>query len=262
MITVIETPAAQGLRGLKGDKGDAGEMPTLPSGTPTDVAIAAGNTVQDALWKLQGQANAKLEYKYSGGWAGRPDPSTLPSGSLIHINEAPTLMESLFISSPLGLYIPVSGNFFIGSSSEPYDSDNSGDEQILTQFQTLTGYLLVGLPIVANFSFAKTGSTDSATFRIRIGANGDLTDPVVAAYTMSASELSYPNISALMYTTASTIQCSTAQAGVPSTDPYPAPVTIPNITTDSVYISFTVEMSGTTDVGTIMSSYVIQRGLG
>ncbi len=58
MITVIETPAAQGLRGLKGDKGDAGEMPTLQSGTPTNEAIAEGNTVQSALWKLQGQTLA------------------------------------------------------------------------------------------------------------------------------------------------------------------------------------------------------------
>ena len=58
MITVIETPAAQGLRGLKGDKGDAGEMPTLPSGTPTNEAIAEGNTVLAALWKLQGQTLA------------------------------------------------------------------------------------------------------------------------------------------------------------------------------------------------------------
>jgi len=58
MITVIETPASQGLRGLKGDKGDAGEMPTLPSGTPTNEAIAEGNTVQEAMWKLQGQTLA------------------------------------------------------------------------------------------------------------------------------------------------------------------------------------------------------------
>lgn len=58
MITVIETPAAQGLRGLKGDKGDAGEMPTLPSGTPTNEAIAEGDTVQAALWKSQGQTLA------------------------------------------------------------------------------------------------------------------------------------------------------------------------------------------------------------
>lgn len=55
MITVIETPAAQGLRGLKGDTGD---VPDLPSGTPTNEAIAEGDTVQAALWKLQGQTLA------------------------------------------------------------------------------------------------------------------------------------------------------------------------------------------------------------
>ena len=58
MITVIETPAAQGLRGLKGDKGDAGEMPTLPSGTPTNVAVAENDQLTDAIWKLQGQTLA------------------------------------------------------------------------------------------------------------------------------------------------------------------------------------------------------------
>lgn len=58
MITVIETPAAQGLRGLKGDKGDAGEMPTLPSGTPTNVAVAENDSLTDAIWKLQGQTLA------------------------------------------------------------------------------------------------------------------------------------------------------------------------------------------------------------
>jgi len=58
MITVIETPAAQGLRGLKGDKGDAGEMPTLPSGTPTNTAVAENDQLTDAIWKLQGQTLA------------------------------------------------------------------------------------------------------------------------------------------------------------------------------------------------------------
>lgn len=58
MITVIETPAAQGLRGLKGDKGDTGEMPPLPSGTPTNVAVATNDQLTDAIWKLQGQTLA------------------------------------------------------------------------------------------------------------------------------------------------------------------------------------------------------------
>jgi hypothetical protein len=58
MITVIETPAAQGLRGLKGDKGDTGEMPPLPSGAPTNTAVATNDPLTDAIWKLQGQTLA------------------------------------------------------------------------------------------------------------------------------------------------------------------------------------------------------------
>lgn len=54
-IAVIETPAAQGPRGVKGDKGDTGEMPPLPSGTPTNVAVAENDPLTDAIWKLQGQ---------------------------------------------------------------------------------------------------------------------------------------------------------------------------------------------------------------
>lgn len=70
MITVIETPAAQGLRGLKGDKGDAGEMPTLPSGTPTNVAVAENDQLTDALWKLQGQTLALREIAFINTGAG------------------------------------------------------------------------------------------------------------------------------------------------------------------------------------------------
>lgn len=70
MITVIETPAAQGLRGLKGDKGDAGEMPTLPSGTPTNVAVATNDQLTDAIWKLQGQTLAARNIAYIDTGAG------------------------------------------------------------------------------------------------------------------------------------------------------------------------------------------------
>lgn len=88
MITVIETPAAQGLRGVKGDKGDTGDtgpagaqgiqgdkgdkgdqgdkgdkgdpgvLPLLPSGTPTNTAVAENDPLTDAIWKLQGQTLA------------------------------------------------------------------------------------------------------------------------------------------------------------------------------------------------------------
>jgi len=60
VVTVVE-PGPQGPQGPQGDtgaQGPQGEMPTLPSGTPTNEAIAEGNTVLAALWKLQGQTLA------------------------------------------------------------------------------------------------------------------------------------------------------------------------------------------------------------
>jgi len=55
---------AQGPQGPQGDtgaQGPQGEIPTLPSGTPTNEAIAEGNTVLAALWKLQGQTLASRD---------------------------------------------------------------------------------------------------------------------------------------------------------------------------------------------------------
>ena len=48
----------QGVKGDKGDKGDTGEIPLLPSGTPTNVAVAENDPLTDAIWKLQGQTLA------------------------------------------------------------------------------------------------------------------------------------------------------------------------------------------------------------
>lgn len=63
-IAVIETPAAQGPRGVKGDKGDTGEMPPLPSGTPTNVAVAENDPLTDAIWKLQGQTLSARNFAF------------------------------------------------------------------------------------------------------------------------------------------------------------------------------------------------------
>jgi len=57
VVTVVE-PGPQGPKGDTGAQGPQGEIPTLPIGTPTNEAIAEGNTVQGALWKLQGQTLA------------------------------------------------------------------------------------------------------------------------------------------------------------------------------------------------------------
>lgn len=49
---------AQGPQGDTGAQGPQGEIPTLPSGTPTNTAVAENDQLTDAIWKLQGQTLA------------------------------------------------------------------------------------------------------------------------------------------------------------------------------------------------------------
>lgn len=263
MITVIETPAAQGLRGLKGDKGDAGEMPTLPSGTPTNEAIAEGNTVLAALWKLQGQANAKLEYKYIGNWAGKPDASTLQQGDLIYITDHPEYFGSVWIANPfLSLYIPQTGNSFVASSYTPSDSDDSGIDQILQSANIPAAFLFDGLPLDFDILISKSGATDSATIKLRMGTAGDLTDPVIAAFSMSAAQRKLRLTPSAQITSPTTINCQPELAtDNASNNAWLADVTIPNIS-NALKISVSVQLSGTTDTATVQSFHAIQRGLG
>ncbi len=263
MITVIETPAAQGLRGLKGDKGDAGEIPTLPSGTPTNEVIAEGNTVQAALWKLQGQANAKLEYKYIGTWADKPDPSTLQYGDLIYITDYPEHFGSAWSAVPLvGIYVPQAGNFFIAANYFPYDSDDSGTEQILQSNVIPAAFLVDFLPIDFDILISKSGATDSATIKLHIGTEGDLTDPVIATFSMSAAQRKLRLTPSAQITSSTTINCQPELAtDNASNNAWLADVTIPDIS-NALTISLSVQLSGTTDTATVQSFYAIQRGLG
>ena len=60
----------QGVKGDKGDKGDTGEIPLLPSGTPTNVAVAENDPLTDAIWKLQGQTLAARNIAFINTGAG------------------------------------------------------------------------------------------------------------------------------------------------------------------------------------------------
>lgn len=263
MITVIETPAAQGLRGLKGDKGDAGEMPTLPSGTPTNEAIAEGNTVLAALWKLQGQANAKLEYKYIGTWNGKPAASELDHGDLIFVTDHPNYFGSAWAALPLfGVYTPQSGNWFVAAIYTPSDSDDSGTEQILKLQNIPAAFLFDGLPLDFDILISKSGATDSATIKLRMGTAGDLTDPVIATFSMSAAQRKLRLTPSAQITSSTTINCQPELAtDNASNNAWLADVTIPDIS-NALKISLSVQLSGTTDTATVQSFYAIQRGLG
>lgn len=238
-------------------------LSVLQSGTPSNVAMVAGDTVQAALWKSQGQLNAKLEYKYIGTWAGKPAASTLQYGDLIYITDLPEYFGSAWLAVPIvGVYVPQTGNFLVATSYIPSDSDDSGIDQILQSTNIPAAFLFDGLPLDFDILISKSGATDSATIKLRMGTAGDLTDPVIATFSMSASQRKIRLTPSAQITSPTTINCQPELAtDNASNNAWLADVTIPDIS-NALIISLSVQLSGTTDTATVQSFYAIQRGLG
>lgn len=229
----------------------------------TILAVEKNDKLTDAIWKLQGQANAKLEYKYSGDWAGKPDPSTLQYGDLIYITDLPEYFGSVWLAVPIvGRYMPQTGNWLISIIYSPSDSDASGIDQILQSSNIPAAYLLDGLPLDFDILISKSGTTDSATIKLRMGTAGDLTDPVIATFSMSAAQRKIRLTPSAQITSSTTINCQPELAtDNASNNAWLADVTIPDIS-NALTLSLSVELSGTTDTVTCHSFYAIQRGLG
>lgn len=204
-----------------------------------------------------------LSYKYIGTWADKPDPSTLQYGDLIYITNHPEYFGSVWSAVPLvGVYIPQTGNVFIAADYQPHDSDDSGTDQIIKSTEILANYLLSGATIDFDILISKSGTTDSATIKLRLGTEGDLSDPVFATFTMSAADRKLRVMPSALLTLETTINCqSELIGGNASTVAWSDDVTIPNIS-NALTLSLSVELSGTTDTVTCHSFYAIQRGFG
>lgn len=241
----------------------ADALSTLQAGTPTNEAIAEGNTVLAALWKLQGQANAKLEYKYFGPWAGKPSAETLGYGDAIFVTDIPAYFGSVWYANPvIDAYYPQTGNWLVSAIYSPSDSDASGIDQVLHLVNIPTAYLFNITPLDFDILISKSGTTDSATIKLRMGTAGDLTDPVIATFSMSAAQRKLRLTPSAQMTSSTTINCQPELAtDNASNNAWLADVTIPDIS-NALTLSLSVELSGTTDTVTCHSFYAIQRGLG
>lgn len=232
-------------------------------GTPTNTMIVAGDTVQAALWKSQGQLNAKLEYKYFGPWAGKPSAETLGYGDAIFVTDIPAYFGSVWYANPgFDAYYPQTGNWLISAIYPPSDSDTSGIDQILQSANIHAAYLFNMVPLDFDILISKSGTTDSATIKLRMGTAGDLTDPVIATFSMSAAQRKLRLTPSAQITSSTTINCQPELAtDNASNNAWLADVTIPDIS-NALTLSLSVELSGTTDTVTCHSFYTIQRGLG
>lgn len=204
-----------------------------------------------------------LSYKYIGTWADKPAASTLQYGDLIFVTDHPIYFGSVWLAIPvLNSYFPQSGNSYIVANYLPYDSDDSGTEQILQSHGILAAYLFYFAPIDFDILISKSGATDSATIKLHIGTEGDLSDPVIATFSMSAAQRKLRLTPSAQITSPTTINCQPELAtDNTSNNAWLADVTIPNIS-NALIISLSAQLSGTTDTATVRSFYAVQRGLG
>ncbi len=203
-----------------------------------------------------------LSYKYIGTWADKPSAATLQHGDLILITDHPAFFGSIWVAIPDGyIYGPLTGNYFVSASYDPSDSDASGIDQVLHLGNIPAAYLLNGLPLDFDILISKSGTTDSATIKLRMGTAGDLSDPVIATFSMSAAQRKLRLTPSAQITSQTTINCQPELAtDNASNNAWLADVTIPNIS-NALKISLSVQLSGTTDTATVRSFYAIQRGL-
>jgi len=204
-----------------------------------------------------------LSYKYIGTWAGRPAASELNHGDVILVTDHPAYFGSVWIADPLlNVYISQTGNGFVAARYSPYDSDTSGTDQILELQNIPAAFLFDGIPLDFDVLISKSGATDSATIKLRIGTEGDLTDPVIATFSMSAAQRKIRLTPSAQITSPTTINCQPELAtDNASNNAWLADVTIPNIS-NALTISLSVQLSGTTDTAAVQGFYAIQRGLG
>lgn len=235
----------------------------VQAGIPTNNSVVVNDTLTDAIWKLQGQANAKLEYKYFGPWAGKPSAATLGYGDAIFVTDIPALFGSAWYANPgLDAYYPQTGNWLVSAIYSPSDSDASGIDQILQSANIHAAYLFNVVPLDFDILISKSGTTDSATIKLRMGTAGDLTDPVIATFSMSAAQRKLRLTPSAQLTSSTTINCQPELAtDNASNNAWLADVTIPDVS-NALTLSLSVELSGTTDTVTCHSFYTIQRGLG
>ena len=233
--------------------------------------VLKNDKITDAIWKLQGQSDEKLKYKYIGNWDGRPSASTLSEGDLIYITDIPIdgFIGSAWYALPNAYtYVPLSGGVYIGQSAIPTDASLSTSEQVLFSARWQAGQLVSGLPVLINMIASKNGNNDNATIRIRMGSVDPDVNPTANAVvaensllTSAYNQFRYePEIQLLDDVTT---RCFTRLGSAigPVNFTLPSDVTVDDISLGG-YISVSVQMSGTTNTFTLQNISCVQRGLG
>ncbi len=195
----------------------------------------------------------------SFAWGDIPDASTLPADSLIFVNNFPNaFIGSWWKAIPaFGVFSPMAGDMLVASIFNRGIID-SASEQIVDFIPVIPAGLI--LPTASKFVIDAQLSKDTGaidcTYRIRVGDTGTTSDPVVHTVVLSAAARSARISSSLVFTAADAVTVCPLPSGEygESTTVWPADVTVPDVTTDPVYITLTLQMGSTGGTATVKNA--------
>jgi hypothetical protein len=196
-------------------------------------------------------------------WAARPAPATIP-GQIRRFTDVgggnPGPSGGQFLWSNGSRYRPMGGAVPLDEVDTPNIGTNVATEQQLNPNHVAipAGLLQDYDQLMLELLLSKTGTADTATFRLRFGPLGTATDPVIATINGPAgseqtliTQLRFKRLSATSIMYLGNPDTKQGMGGTSIALPL-APVAVSNMDSNAMFLSITAQMTtGGTDVPTL-----------
>jgi hypothetical protein len=195
-------------------------------------------------------------------WVSLPEASSVLVGTSAYVTD---IGGGTTLVSNGSYWRPLSGNAVLRAQVSDVSTGVGTSEQIFTgeKITIPARFLQIGCVIRTYATFAKSGLSDSATLRTRLGSAGTIADAsIFAAYTgLSSINLVAGMARAMRIASATTVlplgsNTATVTSPMGISSAAVSAVTIPNISAGMV-LSQTAQLSGSTDIVTIQG-YVVE----
>lgn len=222
-------------------------------------AIATGAAMwkRDAAGKVVGLSLPGGGVGGIGGvftWAGRPSAAACP-GATIRISDYGGAAGSLWISDG-ALWHPLNRRVELYARATDVVGAANTSEQFLDQFVFPVGMPAPGGAILVQYSAGKSGTSDTLSVRVRIGAAGTGSDAGFSLGSITSTTISIGATQKLRILSATSLRrdgCGNAANAEVSTSTFalPAAVTVDNVTSNAIYLSAIAQMTNGTEVPTL-----------
>lgn len=181
--------------------------------------------------------------------------ASLMSGYMAKVSDIGGTTGTLFISDGVR-WKPVNGVTTLYSSDSASSAMSGITETVQRSFLIPRGLLKVGDRLVCKISQSKSSTAETVTTRVRMGTAGTTADAQICALAlMSTTNISLGWMLDLRVNSLTTVKkLGASSVNLPwgvGTGVTPAPVTVPDLSANDVYLTFTSFMSSTVETTTI-----------